>query len=321
MQSTVDEEGKFSFSNLYLADSTYVIVSATSANGGAEWNRVLQTSMPETKLETPDFNQAFTTPFKDDNGTEDIPKLNKGIIRLGEVLVTAKRKDPYIHSLFVTSMANQFTINKDNYLRYRNMADLLLLQFNVVVEIFHDHLTGRDVLSIYMQRGLKDTLKRDLITTYLIPILPIMTVNDVRIWDPLELLAYNVGNIESIAVDKSGITGGFKGGNGVIAITTRTTPLYEKAGDDTNIKRWTVKGYTKPKEFFEPKYLITPDNPDFVRYASIFWRPEVITEMNGTASFSFNVPHAINSIYIRAEGINDAGLIFLDDENITLTDR
>jgi len=321
MQSTVDEEGKFNFNNLYLTDSSYVIVYATSIKGGAEWNRVLQTVMPESQLEAPVFTQLIAPPIKKDAGTDDFPSLTKGVIRLGEVLVTAKKKDPYLQSIFVTSMANQFTINKDNYWRYRNLEQLLLLQFNVEVEIFHDQLTGRDVLSIYMQRGLKEPLKRNSTTGYLIPRLPIMTVDGMRIWDPLELLSYNVGNIETIAVDKSEITGGFKGIDGVIAITTRTTPLFDKAGDDTNIKRWIVKGYAKAKEFFEPKYLITPENPDYARYASIYWRPEVITDNNGNASFSFNVPNAIKSISIRAEGINDAGLIFLEDKIITLPNR
>jgi hypothetical protein len=321
MQSTVDEEGKFNFNNLYLSDSTYVIVYTTSIKGGSEWNRVLQTVMPESQLEAPVFTQLIAPPIKNDTGNDDIPSLTKGVIRLGEVLVTAKKKDPYLQSIFVTSMANQFTINKDNFWRYRNLEQLLLLQFNVVVEIVHDHETGRDVLCIYMQRGLREPLQRSSTTGYLIPRIPIMTVDGIRIWDPLELLAYNVGNIETIAVDKSEITGGFKGIDGVIAITTRTAPLFDKAGDDTNIKRWIVKGYAKAKEFFEPKYLITPENPDYARYASIYWRPEVITDNNGNASFSFNVPNAIKSISIRAEGINDAGLIFLEDKIITLPNR
>ena len=47
---------------------------------------------------------------------------------------------------------------------------------------------------------------------------------------------------------------------GVIAITTRTTPLFEKE-DDTNIL--IIKRYATPKEYVEPRYLITPENPDY----------------------------------------------------------
>jgi hypothetical protein len=323
MQSTVDEEGKFSFNNLYLADSSYAIIYATSINGGSEWNRVLQTSMPESKLEAPVFNPAIGSPSSYEWGNEDIPKLTKGVIRLSEVLVTAKKKDPYIQNIFLSQMANQFEINKDNYWRYSNMEELLRLRFNVRVIMVHDRIKGKDVLCIDMQRAaMPDTLKRDPPNTGdLKPWLPIMTVNGVRIWDPLEFLAYNVGNVESVAVDKSGITGGFTGEDGVIALTTRTTPLFDLPGDDTNIKRWTIKGYAPPKEFFEPKYLITPENPDYSRYATLYWRPEVVTDINGTASFSFNVPNALKSIFIRAEGINDDGLIFLHDEKIALPGR
>jgi hypothetical protein len=326
MQSTVDEEGKFIFNNLYLSDSSYVIVYATSVKGGSEWNRVLQTSMPETQLEAPVFNQVTTPPLKDDNGTDDIPKLMKGVIRLGEVLVTAKKINPYMQNIFTSSMANQFEINEKNFMRYKNLEELLKLQFNVFVDNFYDGLTGRWVLNIYMERGhdgfiTKADARPDTVSNYLVPHLPIMLVDGVRIWDPLDFLAYPVGGLETVAVDKSAITGGFKGAGGVIAITTRSKALYDRPGDDMNIKKWTVKGYAKPREFFEPKYLITPENPDYAKYATIFWRPEVVTDINGNASFSFTVPKAINSVFIRAEGINDSGLIFLHDEKIALPGR
>ncbi|MDP4241013.1 MAG: hypothetical protein Q8904_16240, partial [Bacteroidota bacterium] len=54
LASLVDSVGKFHFNKLYLADSTYVIASASSVKG-ANWNRVLQMSIPEAKLDAPDF--------------------------------------------------------------------------------------------------------------------------------------------------------------------------------------------------------------------------------------------------------------------------
>ena len=40
----------------------------------------------------------------------------------------------------------------------------------------------------------------------------------------------------------------------LIAITTRTTPIFEKE-DDTNINRLIIKEYVAPKEYFESRYL------------------------------------------------------------------
>jgi hypothetical protein len=308
MQSTVDNEGKFSFFNLYLADSTSAIISATSISG-AEWNRVLQISSTESQMEIPVLAQTTAIPLINGTANEEMPKLTKGAIQLGEVLVTAKRKDPFMNNPFVSSMSKQFEINKDNYTRYKNLEDLLKLQFNVLA-----YMTPNDgKYHFNMQRATKKN--------YLDQDIPIMTIDGIRVKDPIELLSYDLSVIETVAVDKSGTTGGMEGANGVIAITIRKKPLFEKTGDDMNLMRLKINGYAKPQRFFEPKYLITPENPDFSRYATLYWRPNVITDSNGIASFNFHVPNSIKSIFIRAEGINDAGLIFLDDEKITLTDR
>jgi hypothetical protein len=136
-----------------------------------------------------------------------------------------------------------------------------------------------------------------------------------------ELLSVPMYMIEAVAVDKSGTNGGIHGLGGIVAITTRTRSPIEMTADDTNFNRLIVKGYAAPKEYFEPKYLIGPENPDFLRYATVYWKPEVVTDSTGTASFRFVVPKPIKSIYIKAEGINYDGLIFLHDEKLVLPGR
>ena len=86
-------------------------------------------------------------------------------------------------------------------------------------------------------------------------------------------------------------------------------------------KRLTINGYSTPKEYFEPMYLIQPENPDFSKYAAIYWKPEIITDSTGTASFTFTVPQPLKSVVIKAEGINYDGLIFLHEEKIQLPGR
>ena len=148
-----------------------------------------------------------------------------------------------------------------------------------------------------------------------------MTIDGRKVWDPMELFSYPLVLIEAVAVDKSGTTGGMYGDGGVIAITTRTTPLGPEFADGMNLKRLMVKGYSAPKEYFEPKYLIRPDDPDFTKYATVYWKPEVVTDIRGKASFRFVVPKTLKSIYIKAEGINTEGLIFHHEENLPLVRR
>ncbi|MDP4292379.1 MAG: hypothetical protein Q8908_14975, partial [Bacteroidota bacterium] len=79
--------------------------------------------------------------------------------------------------------------------------------------------------------------------------------------------------------------------------------------------------YVAPKQYFEPRYLIQAINPDFAKYATVYWKPEVVTDSTGTASFRFMIPHPLKSIVVKAEGINFDGLIFLHDEKIVLPGR
>lgn len=299
--SMVDSIGKFNFNKLYLADSSYVIASASSVKG-KNWNRSLQMSIPETTLSAPDFTQIITAPNKQDEIQEEIPSLTKGVIRLGEVVITAPKKDPFQNNIYVGIMSRQFELTKDNYTMYNDIAQVLLSFFNVNVTIDD---TGN--YNINMGRGTKGN--------------PIMTIDGIKVQEPIELLSYPLNMVEAIAVDKSGTMGGIQGSNGVIAITTRTTPLFEMTSESTNLKRLTVKGYAPPKAYFEPKYLIQPINPDFAKYATIYWKPELVTDSTGTASFKFFVPQPLKTLFIKAEGINYDGLIFLHEEKITLPGR
>ena len=303
MLSPVDNDGKFSFSNLYLTDSTYVIASASSVKG-ANWNRVLQTSIPETQLAGPDFTQITNPPLKQEIINEEIPNITKGVIQLGEVLVTANRKDPFSNNIYVSMMSRQLELTLENYMFYSSFEQMLLSYFNVMVT-----QDSQGVYHFNMGRGSQSTQN------------PIMTIDGRKVTEPIELLSFPMNMIEAIAVDKSGTTGGMYGENGVIAITTRVTPLFQMTADGMNLKRMIVKGYTAPKEYFEPKYLIRPDNPDFSKYATVYWKPELITDSTGTASFKFVVPKPLKSIYIKAEGINSEGLIFLHEEKLILQGR
>ena len=323
--SPVDDDGKFNFNNLYLADSSCVIASASSVKG-ANWNRVLDASIPEISLGSPDFAQVTNPPVKQEIKEEDIPNLTKGVIRLGEVLVTANRKDPFTNDIYVSMMSRKLELTMENYMFYSSLEQLLLSYFNVTVTQdstgYHfDMGRGTTDAHKYFKDFDPDALKSSPESFLPRTNNPIMTIDGRKVWDPMELFSYPLVLIEAVAVDKSGTTGGMYGDGGVIAITTRTTPLGPEFDDGMNLKRLMVKGYSAPKEYFEPKYLIRPDDPDFTKYATVYWKPEVVTDIRGKASFRFVVPKALKSIYIKAEGISTEGLIFRHEENLRLVGR
>ena len=303
MVSPVDNSGQFHFQKIYLIDSSYVIASA-SATRGAKWNRVLQMSIPETLLNSPVFNQIQPEAIQKNEEVEEIPKLTKGVIRLAEVVITANKTNPFAKNAYVSFMSRQFELTKDNYTQYNDIEQLLMSYFNVTVQTTE---TGQ----VYFNMGRSGSTNRRN---------PSMSIDGVRVHEPYEILSFPLNMVEAIAVDKSG-AGNFGGGNGAIAITTRTTPLFDMKDEATNMKRLTVNGYSSPKEYFEPMYLIQPENPDYSKYATIYWKPEIVTDSTGTATFKFSVPQPLKSIFIKAEGINFDGLIFLHDEKIVLPGR
>jgi hypothetical protein len=247
--------------------------------------------------------------------------MTKGVIRLGEVVITGQKKNPFNNDIYVGSMSRKFEVTKDNYKIYADVEHILMVYFNVRVSI--DPLTHERKFD--MGRG---DLRFNLGSapdgpTTPPPLPPVLMIDGMQVSDIDELLSIPMNTIESIAVDKSG-TNFVKGGedNGLIAITTRTNAIEEVNNDEImNFKKVIVKGYATPREYFEPKYLLQPEDPNYAKYATIYWKPEIVTDTTGVASFKFNVPQPIKSIIIRTEGISYEGLVFLHDELIALPKR
>ena len=296
----VDNEGKFRFANLNLKDSTKMIAVATGVKG-ADWNRELQTIIPETLLEAPDFKQPFFPSVDLKSAEDNIPLITKGVIQLGEVLVTAKRKDPF-ESMYLGISNDQYIFTKLNYQDYNSLEDFLKIKYGVIL---NRNESGESSLVKITSPGSILNSKQATVITLLI---------DGKNVNTDQILSLPKEMIDAIAI-------GFGERHRVlkIAVTTRSTPLFEI--DNKNMNRLDVKGYAAPKEYFEPKYLITPDYPDFSKYAALYWKPDVNTDPMGIATFKFHVPHSIQSVNIRVEGINLEGLIYLHDEKLNLPGR
>ena len=332
--SPVDSVGEFHFRNLYLKDSSYVIATASNTKG-AMWNRSMQMQIPETKLDVPDFKQIIVPPLKEEIADEYIPKMTKGVIRLGEVVITGQKKNPFNNEMYIGLMSRQFEVTKDNYKIYADVEHILMAYFNVRVSVdprtylwtFDMGRGGLDhALDIGRQKtsgGGANPFNYEVGQGSSKPNHePVLMIDGMKVSDAIEILSMPMNMIESIAVDKSGTNFSIDGGYGLIAITTRPVPIEDiNMTELTNMKKVIVKGYAPPKEYFEPKYLLQPENPDYAKYATVYWKPEIVTDTTGMASFKFHVPQPIKSIVVRTEGISYEGLFFLHEELIALPKR
>jgi hypothetical protein len=310
LMAPVDKEGKYKFEKIFLADSTWVMVSATSEKG-KNWNRAVQTDIPEYSFEAPDYIQKPIPPAKIKETPQKIPKLMKDAIVLSEVVIEGKKADPFSGNIYVSATDKIFEVTPENYRQFETVQNLLLIKFNVRTEYSdtsdgssgHYFNVGRGALSI--QSSEKD-------------LQPLMTIDGMRVYDAQAILDLPLEYIEAVSVNKDGFGGGIGASGGIISIVTRKTPFFVNNAEATNMKKIMVHGYAKPKEYFTPKYNILPGTREYDKYAAIYWEPELTTDNKNNASFKFYVPREIKSLNIRAEGISVDGKMFLHEQKIEL---
>ncbi|HYX09989.1 MAG TPA: TonB-dependent receptor plug domain-containing protein, partial [Bacteroidales bacterium] len=98
---------------------------------------------------------------------------------------------------------------------------------------------------------------------------------------------------------------GSRGANGVIAVYTKRGQFMKKGVLD-----FEMLGYYKPREFYVPKYNnSTPSgtNPDM--RPTVYWNPEILTDSEGKATFSFFTSDARNKFNVIVQGTSENGLV------------
>lgn len=306
LNAQADENGSVSFKNLYLNDSTKVIVSASGLKGGG-WNRNTKANIVYHRLDTAISVNKFTDEFSPVpvNATFVKP-LTEKLYELKEVVVRAeKKKNPFEGNLYSTMGDRVFEITKDNYARYMSIEDLLRNEFFLRVtrspmgDLYIDMGRGPISMSGSNQPSL---------------IIDGMVMNDLGYLSML-----SVQDIQAVAVNKSpNAMLGMRGGNGSINIITRRTGIDWGPDGISNTRTLAVKGYAKPVAFFTPKYVLKPESETFQKYATIYWKPDVKTDSTGKAKFSFGVPKGISELQIRAEGISENGSLYYYNEKISV---
>lgn len=295
----VDSAGHFSIAGLYLADSSTVMVSASSSKG-KNWNRTIQASFEpnhqvDTTIKVKPFVNFSTEPEKP---VEPPLKLLPGVIQLPEFTVTAQRIVPFEGSVYVSSFDKSVEITKENYSRYTSLENLLTMEFNVRLTI-----DDQGNYQLDMGRASKTTPPR-------------LIIDDIPVMDMNFLYGYSIDQIEAVSVNRDG--NAVIGDGGALIIKTRKKAINWGSATSPNLKYLLVKGFSPHIEYYTPKYLQKPESDTFQKYASIFWKPDIVTDSTGVASFRFNVPKEVNVLNVRTEGISSDGTIYLDERKVVI---
>ena len=143
---------------------------------------------------------------------------------------------------------------------------------------------------------------------------------------PLETVS--VHDVESIDVFKfaSAAMFGTRGAGGVISITTRrgidVIREIEKIREEKahNYTHYTPLGYQKPVEFYSPRYETLEAKyqsiPDY--RTTIFWKPDIVIDEDGEASFEFYTSDFPTTYSVVIEGLTTDGRIIRQVEKIVV---
>ncbi|MEP6614082.1 MAG: TonB-dependent receptor, partial [Mucilaginibacter sp.] len=145
------------------------------------------------------------------------------------------------------------------------------------------------------------------------PAQPMLLVVDGGYLDPEELNNVNPDRIQSIEVLISpnyATVYGTRGGFGVLVITTKRGSDYERDRFTPGVVAYHPKGFYKAREFYSPQYDDPKTNLRIGDYRStICWKPDLITDKDGKASFSFFNSDNKGTYRVVIEGIDADGNI------------
>ncbi|MDH6356578.1 carboxypeptidase-like regulatory domain-containing protein [Parabacteroides sp. PF5-9] len=155
---------------------------------------------------------------------------------------------------------------------------------------------------------------------------PAIFINDVfmdpDMGSPLEMISSQ--DIERVDVFRPGSESGvygLLGVYGVVNITTKTgTGIPQNKKNAFNQKTITPLGYQQPVEFYSPRYETQEQKfnikPDL--RTTIFWKPDIVTDVNGKTSFDFYTSDFSTHYSVVIEGITANGQIVHEVKQIVV---
>jgi hypothetical protein len=304
----IDKNGAFRFSDLVFSDNSGFLLKAVNQKLRNNTRLVYNAAPPvpvtvneNAVMEQYDVNKAMQA-YLANRKLQQEQMLKYGPIRgimLKEVKVKntkIKDDDDYPSSnLGGPGFADQ-VIHRKDIKGYGLFSDQFMGQL-IGVRFAEVPLTGDKIAYLVMHTTPKNQ--------------PMLIVVDGIKMGSINVDAINVSDIETIEVLRSetaAIYGAF-GAGGVLVITTRHggDELYDDKTPDGLLPIF-PKGYYKAREFYAPKYDHTENSfnrPDL--RSTIYWKPELVTDKDGNASFDYYNADGKGSYRVVVEGMDDNG--------------
>jgi hypothetical protein len=303
LKETTDSAGRFTFKNLEFSDAVHLTITAAKKTSRILLSGFLSPMV--NKEDTPglstDIDSLMITYLKI-MAIDQKLKSEKKVTVLKEVTVTRKKLDKTYHTESLAGVGNADQVLHGNELKGGgSLTDQLMGRLHGVI-----FFRGIPSLAINVSGDGKDKAMPMLVVVDGVE----MGLGSSNLFNLNEI---NSNEIETIEVLRSGNTSiyGMNGAGGVLVITTKKTNEIEvDNSSDSNALQVSVMGFYKAREFYSPKYQVTDTSnigPDL--RTTVFWKPDLISDKDGNASFSFYNAD-IKGIYrVVVEGIDENGNI------------
>jgi len=314
--TSTDINGLFVVQDLKFPDSTTIYIQALSKNGLDNVKLVIDEekfpvlvyspkSLAAERFETSEktINESDINTFFVKAGQRAKFEEDMWTIQLNEVEVTArkieKKDDPRLQ--FWANSSSNNTITRNDIEKYqgdnRTLADVIQMLEPGATVLISTNGTKTIRLRATMGRGNNATA---------------LLVIDGFVQEDEGAWRIPMITVESIDIFKgaNGVVFGMRGAGGAISITTRrgvNSSFTEKA----NHVVYTPLGYQKPIEFYAPRYETLEarqsNTPDY--RTTIFWKPDIVINDEGEASFEFYTSDFRTTYSVVIEGITLNGQI------------
>ena len=305
--TTTDINGNFQFPDLYLSDTSNIILRARKAHNGS--NVAIYVKQPEypvvkkenstgeTKSLSPEAAAVLQKNYEEYQKQRRIDSIKNGI-NLKQVNVSATKinKAPEL-------------VHSDN-LNGPGHADQVIMADKVDgCIILSDCLNGK-VFGVTFNNGTPYSIRAQ---GRISGALPMVIIVDGNILDGSHLNDLNANDIYSIEVLRSGAYLAVYGSNapgGALVITTKRggDPNYSASVIPSGLITLPFKGYYKARSFYSPRYDHTKSNTSHDDFrTTIFWNPNFITDKDCKASFAYFNADTKGIYRVVIEGIDDNG--------------
>ena len=316
-QTTTDASGWFRFYH-HFPDSTKIMIKATNQKGK---DNVLVTMRQETFPKLKHLPAGWSSISNDLKKESQLMNIETGFIKkvehqaryddgirfinLPEVMVTAKK----IEKRDEARLSIPYNVNSDKTI-YRESFEKRV--------VLYPHQLLENIAGVQVGNRGGVSIRRQGYAFVYIDGVPMGSAID-SYNSPLNSIS--VQDIDAIDVFKgpSAAIFGFKGANGVISITTRRGGNINDL-DSIHVNFITLSpfGYQNPVEFYAPKYETTEavnfGVPDY--RTTIFWKPNVLVNENGIATFDFYTSDFPTTYSVVFEGLTNDGKIIRQVETI-----